>query len=131
MTGFTLGNISVVGTYYTHALNLTPRGLLAVTVADTVADGLLSAPYRTVRHSRRVGYSCGGLSLSNILAALFNILAAAGQLYSLLTYPRGQLSDLQLPASRQLAQLQAIAALFILRIFSANRYETVTINRTI
>jgi hypothetical protein len=46
VTGFTLGNISVVGTYTTHALNLTPRGLLAVTVADTVADGLLSAvPY--------------------------------------------------------------------------------------
>ncbi len=59
MTGFTLGNISVVGTYYTHGLNLTPRGLLAVTVADTVADGVHSAPYRTVRHSRRVGSPSG------------------------------------------------------------------------
>ena len=48
MTGFTLGNISVVGTYYTPEQSLTPRGLLAVTVADTVADGPDSAPYRTV-----------------------------------------------------------------------------------
>jgi hypothetical protein len=56
---FTLGNISVEGTYYTHGLNLTPRGLLAVTVADTVADGLPSAPYRTVRRSRRVGSPSG------------------------------------------------------------------------
>ena len=59
MIWFTLGNISVVGTYYTHGLNLTPRGLLAVTVADTVADGLLSAPYRTVRNLRRVGSPSG------------------------------------------------------------------------
>ena len=59
MIGFTLGNISVVGTYYTHGLNLTPRGLLAVTVADTVADGLLSALYRTVRRSVRVGSPSG------------------------------------------------------------------------
>ena len=59
MTGFTLGNISVVGTYYTHGLNLTPRGLLAVTVADTVADGLHSALYRTVRRSRRDGSPSG------------------------------------------------------------------------
>jgi hypothetical protein len=56
---FTLGNISVEGTYYTHGLNLTPRGLLAVTVADTVADGLDSAPYGTVRRSRRVGSPSG------------------------------------------------------------------------
>jgi hypothetical protein len=56
---FTLGNISVVGTYYTHGLNLTPRGLLLVTVADTVADGLYSAPYRTVRNLRRVGSPIG------------------------------------------------------------------------
>lgn len=131
MIWFTLGNISVVGTYYTHALNLTPRGLLAAAAAAGRCS--CAAASCTVRYSfsRWVGYSCGGLPLSNILTALFNILAAAGQLYSLLTYPRGQLSALQLPASRQLAQLQAIAALFILRIFSANRYETVTINRTI
>jgi len=56
---FTLGNISVVGTYYTHGLNLTPRGLLAVTVVDTVTDGLHSAPYRTVRDSRGVGSPIG------------------------------------------------------------------------
>ena len=59
MTRFTLGNIFVVGTYYTHGLNLTPRGLLAVTVADTVADGPHSALYRTVRRSRRVGSPSG------------------------------------------------------------------------
>jgi hypothetical protein len=56
---FTLGNISVVGTYTTHGLNLTPRGLLTVTVARTVADGLPSAPYRTVRYSPRVGSPIG------------------------------------------------------------------------
>ena len=131
MIWFTLGNISVEGTYTTHALNLTPRGLLAVTAAASLlscAAASCTVPYS---FSRWVGYSCGGLSLSNILAALFNILSTAGQLYSLLTYPRGQLSALQLPASRQLAQLQTIAALFILRIFSGNRYETVTIIRTI
>jgi hypothetical protein len=56
---FTLGNISVEGTYTTHVLNLTPRGLLLVTVASTVADGLDSAPYRTVRDSRRDGSPSG------------------------------------------------------------------------
>jgi hypothetical protein len=56
---FTLGNISVVGTYYTHGLNLTPRGLLAVPVARTVAEGLPSAPYRTVSLSPRVGSPIG------------------------------------------------------------------------
>jgi hypothetical protein len=55
VTGFTLGNISVVGTYTNSEQSLTPRGLLFVTVADTVADGLHFAPYRTVRRSRRVG----------------------------------------------------------------------------
>ena len=59
MIWFTLGNISVVGTHYTHVLNLTPRGLLAVAVARTVADGLLSAPYRTVRRSDGVGSPSG------------------------------------------------------------------------
>jgi len=56
---FTLGNISVVGTYIYTEQSLTPRGLLAVTVADTVADGLLSAPYRTVRRSDGVGSPSG------------------------------------------------------------------------
>ncbi len=59
MIWFTLGNISVVGTYYTHGLNLTPRGLLAVTVADTVAEGPACSPYRTVRRSPRVGSPSG------------------------------------------------------------------------
>ena len=59
MIWFTLGNISVVGTYYTHGLNLTPRGLLAVTVADTVAEGPACSPYRTVRRSPRVGSPIG------------------------------------------------------------------------
>lgn len=48
MIWFTLGNISVEGTYYTPEQSLTPRGLLAVTVAEAVADGPDSAPYRTV-----------------------------------------------------------------------------------
>ena len=59
MTGFTLGNISVVGTYTNSEQSLTPRGLLAVTVADTVADGLHSALYRTVREPVRVGSPIG------------------------------------------------------------------------
>jgi hypothetical protein len=56
---FTLGDISVVGTYYTHGLNLTPRGLLAVPVARTVAEGPACSPYRTVRRSPRVGSPSG------------------------------------------------------------------------
>lgn len=59
MIWFTLGNISVEGTYTTSEQSLTPRGLLFVTVADTVADGLDSAPYRTVRRSRRDGSPIG------------------------------------------------------------------------
>lgn len=59
MIWFTLGNISVEGTYTTHALNLTPRGLLAVAVADTVGRRPPSAPYRTVRNSRGVGSPIG------------------------------------------------------------------------
>ena len=46
MTGFTLGNISVVGTYYTHGLNLTPRGLLAAAAAAAAACAAVAAvPY--------------------------------------------------------------------------------------
>jgi hypothetical protein len=72
VTGFTLGNISVVGTYYTHALNLTPRGLLAVTVADTVADGLHSALYRTVRRSDGLGSPSGTGDPCNNYLTLIN-----------------------------------------------------------
>ena len=47
MIWFTLGNISVVGTYYTHALNLTPRGLLAAAGAAAAAITAIAAvPYR-------------------------------------------------------------------------------------
>ena len=47
MIWFTLGNISVVGTYYTHALNLTPRGLLAAAGAAAAAAAAIAAvPYR-------------------------------------------------------------------------------------
>jgi hypothetical protein len=47
VTGFTLGNISVVGTYYTHALSLTPRGLLLAASAAAAAAAAASAvPYR-------------------------------------------------------------------------------------
>jgi hypothetical protein len=50
---FTLGNISVVGTYYTHALSLTPRGLLAVAGAAAAAAAAIAAvPYR-------IGYPAG------------------------------------------------------------------------
>jgi hypothetical protein len=56
---FTLGNISVLGTYYTHALNLTPRGLLTATARLAVAEGPACSPYRTVRRSRRVGSPSG------------------------------------------------------------------------
>jgi hypothetical protein len=56
---FTLGNISSEGTYTNSEQSLTPRGLLFVTVAKAVADGPDSAPYRTVRRSRRVGSPIG------------------------------------------------------------------------
>ena len=59
MIWFTLGNISVEGTYTTHALNLTPRGLLAVAVAEAVGRRPCLPPYSTVRDSRRVGSPIG------------------------------------------------------------------------
>jgi hypothetical protein len=117
VTGFTLGNISVVGTYYTHGLNLTPRGLLAAAAAAAAAYAAVASCTVLYSYSRWVSYSCGGLPLYIFLSALFNILSTAGQLYISLTYPRGQLLPaLQLPASRQLAQLPASRA----RIFPAN-----------
>jgi hypothetical protein len=56
---FTLGNISVEGTYTTHALNLTPRGLLAVAVAEAVGRRPSPCPCRTIRNSRGVGSPSG------------------------------------------------------------------------
>lgn len=91
MIWFTLGNISVVGTYTTLEQSLTPRGLLAVPAAAALlscAAAALPVPYS---YSQRVGYSCGGLSLPNTLAALFNILATAASSCQLAAYPRGQL----------------------------------------
>ena len=59
MIWFTLGNISEKGTYTTHALNLTPRGLLAVAVAEAVGRRPPPPPYGTVRDSRGVGSPSG------------------------------------------------------------------------
>ena len=131
MTGFTLGNISVVGTYYTHGLNLTPRGLLAVTAAASLlscAAASCTVPYR---FSRGVGYPIGYPSPIYIPCTLFNISSTAGSSRPILAASSQLLPALQLAASRQLAQLSALPALFILRIFSGNRYQTVTVIRTI
>ena len=59
MIWFTLGNISVEGTYTTHVLNLTPRGLLLA--AGAAAAAAAAASTRTVRYSfsRWVGYPIG------------------------------------------------------------------------
>lgn len=59
MIWFTLGNISVEGTYTTHVLNLTPRGLLLVRGPSAVRYRAPSAPYRTVRDLPRVGSPSG------------------------------------------------------------------------
>ena len=96
MIWFTLGNISVVGTYYTHGLNLTPRGLLAVTAAATLLSCAAVAAVPYCRNWPRVGYHIGGLSLSYILSTDINkpftaasftarspILAASSQLSQL------------------------------------------------
>jgi hypothetical protein len=99
---FTLGNISVVGTYYTHGLNLTPRGLLAAAAAAAAAYAAVASCTVPYSFSRWVSYSCGGLSLSNILAAYLisslqlasftarsPILAASSKLYSSQLLPAG------------------------------------------
>jgi hypothetical protein len=73
VTWFTLGNISVVGTYTTPEQSLTPRGLLAVTVAKAEGRRPYSALYRTVRHSRRVGSPIGtGIPVIIAQAVLIN-----------------------------------------------------------
>jgi hypothetical protein len=64
VTGFTLGNISVEGTYYTHVLNLTPRGLLAAAAAAAAASAAAASYTVPYSFSRWVGYPIGGLSLS-------------------------------------------------------------------
>ena len=69
MIWFTLGNISVVGTYTTPEQSLTPRGLLAVTAAAALLSCAAAAVPVPYSYSPRDGYSCGGLSLPNTLAA--------------------------------------------------------------
>lgn len=59
MIWFTLGNISVEGTYYTHALNLTPRGVLFGPAPSALPYRGPSAVCRTVRRSRGVGSPSG------------------------------------------------------------------------
>ena len=131
MIWFTLGNISVVGTYYTHGLNLTPRGLLAAAAAAAAAGAAVAAvPYRIASPAGLATLSAT-LSPIYILSALFNISSTAASSRPILAASSQLLPALQLAASRQLAQLSALPALFILRIFSGNRYETVTIIRTI
>ena len=92
MIWFTLGNISVEGTYYTHVLNLTPRGLLAVTAAAMPLSCAAALLYRTVRVSRwdsyRIGYPLSliffPLLFNNLSTAASSrpILAASSQLFS-------------------------------------------------
>lgn len=128
MIWFTLGNISVEGTYTTHALNLTPRGLLlaaAAAAAASAAAASCTVPYRI---SRGDGYRIGGLPLSYSLPIVFNkclqldssrpILAASSQLFSCrpAVSPRS-FPALQLPAAGQLSQLSAVAAV-ILPVYS-------------
>jgi len=64
VTGFTLGNISVVGTYYTHALNLTPRGLLAAAGAAAAAITAIAAVLY------RIAFSAGSATLSATLSPI-------------------------------------------------------------
>lgn len=65
MIWFTLGNISVVGTYYTHALNLTPRGLLAAAAAAAAAIEVIAAvPYR-------IAFPAGSATLSATLSPVY------------------------------------------------------------
>ena len=123
MIWFTLGNISVVGTYTTPEQSLTPRGLLAAAAAAAAACAAAASCTVPYSFSRWDGYSCGGLSLPNTRAALVNILATAASSCQLAAYPRGQLQALQLPAySFQDRAAAALAAVILL----VNRYLIVT-----
>ena len=110
MTGFTLGNISVVGTYYTHGLNLTPRGLLAAAAAAAAAGAAVAAvPYRIASPAGSATLSAT-LSPIYILSAVFNIssTAASSTARGLSSRPARSFSQLyssQLPASWRSCQL--------------------------
>lgn len=135
MIWFTLGNISVVGTYYTHGLNLTPRGLLAVTAAASLLSCAAAAAVPYCREWPRVGYRIGyPLSLIYSLHCyLISFTAESLTARGLSSRParsftaRGQLSArsfqaLQLAAVGQLSQLPAS----ISKIHSANTQLIVT-----
>ena len=125
MIWFTLGNISVVGTYYTHGLNLTPRGLLAVTAAASLLSCAAAAAVPYCRKWPRVGYSCGGLSLSYILSTVINKPFTAASSLQLAAYPRGQLAAVpagklySLTARGQLLQLRPAASCQLLELGSS------------
>lgn len=124
MIWFTLGNISVEGTYTTHALNLTPRGLLLVTAAAALLSCAAAAAASTVRISRRDAYSCGypfpyifsQLYLINAYSCQLplSILAASSQLFKLA-------ASYQLAASRSFSQLYSFLAAGQLAQLSASR----------
>ena len=129
MIWFTLGNISVVGTYYTHGLNLTPRGLLAAAAAAAAAGAAVAAvPYR-------IASPAGLATLSAtlppyIFPVLYLISALQLPALQLAAYPRGQLAAS--PSFTACSFPPAGAAVsssrcYSLRIFSGYRYETVTI----
>ena len=127
MTWFTLGNISVVGTYYTHVLNLTPRGLLAVTAAASLLSCRCCQLYRTVRLSRRDGSSFGSWRL--LIYSPYRINKCSLQLASFTARGLSSRPALSFTA-RSFSQLAASRSCNSLRIFSANCYNTVTIIRS-
>jgi hypothetical protein len=59
---FTLGNISVVGTYSTTVHNLTPRGLVFLAAAIPAAAAAAVAATIPYILEERAAYSCGGIS---------------------------------------------------------------------
>lgn len=132
MTWFTLGNISVVGTYTTPEQSLTPRGLLAVTAAALLLSCAAAAVPVPYSYSPRDGYSCGGLSLPNTLAAYLisslqlPAIAARGlssrparsfQAFNILNMPA--LAALILSASSQLTLSKSLSYRYLIMQLSA------------
>jgi hypothetical protein len=116
---FTLGNISVVGTYTHSVHNLTPRGLLAVTAAAVLLSCAAVAAVPYCRNWPRVGYPIGGLPLY-IFSPLYliNHLQLQLQLYS---------SRPILAASLQLSQLAASCQLAAIAAAILSRYSQLTV----